>query len=87
MAIINNFANAILGIEEMFVQGVEGINGVELMNAMELSGWKGGSAVSIPVNEDEYLQELNKRRATSRLKTGGDDKVSDMGSTFGSKVK
>ena len=85
--IINNFANALLGLEEMFVQGVEGINGVELMNAIELSGWKNGAEVTLPVNEDEYLEELNKRRATSRLKTGGDDKVADMGNTFGSEVK
>ena len=85
--IINNFANALLGLEEMFVQGVEGINGVELMNAIELSGWKNGAEVILPVNEDEYLEELNKRRATSRLKTGGDDKVADMGNTFGSEVK
>ena len=85
--IINNFANSLLGLEEMFVQGVEGINGVELMNAIELSGWKNGAEVTLPVNEDEYLEELNKRRATSRLKTGCDDKVADMGNTFGSEVK
>ena len=57
------------------------------MNAIELSGWKNGAEVTLPVNEDEYLEELNKRRATSRLKTGGDDKIADMGNTFGSKVK
>lgn len=85
--IINNFANALLGLEEMFVQGVEGINGVELMNAIELSGWKNGAQITLPVNEEEYLAELNKRRAASRLKTGGDDKVADMGNTFGSEVK
>lgn len=85
--IINNFANTLLGLEEMFVQGVEGINGVELMNAIELSGWKNGAEVVLPVNEDEYLAELNKRRAVSRLKTGGDDKVAEMGNTFGSEVK
>ena len=85
--IINNFVASILGTEEMFVQGVEGINGVELMNAIELSGWKGGSEVILPVNEEEYLNELNKRRATSRLKVGGDDKIADMSSTFGSKLK
>ena len=85
--IINNFANALLGLEEQFVQGVEGINGVELMNAIELSGWKNGAEVTLPVNEEEYLTELDKRRVTSRLKTGGDDKVADMGNTFGSEVK
>ena len=85
--IINNFVASILGTEQMFVQGVEGINGVELMNAIELSGWNGGSEVVLPVNEDEYLEQLNKRRATSRLKVGGDDKIADTAATFGSKVK
>jgi len=85
--IINNFVASILGTEEMFVLGTEGINGVELMNAIELSGWNGGKEVILPVNEDEYLEQLNKRRATSRLKTGGDDKIADTASTFGSKVK
>lgn len=85
--IISNFVASILGTEQMFVLGTEGINGVELMNAIELSGWNGGKEVILPVNEDEYLEQLNKRRATSRLKTGGDDKIADTASTFGSKVK
>ena len=86
--IINNFANALLGLEDLFVEGIEGINGVELMNAIELSGWKGGAAVTLPINDDEYLAELNKHRASSRLKVGNDDAVvEDMGSTFGSEVK
>ena len=36
------------------------------MNAIELSGWKQGARVTLPVNEDEYLEELNKRRATEQ---------------------
>jgi len=82
--IINNFANALLGLEEFFVDGKEGIKGVELMNAIELSGWKGGEAVTIPVNEDEYLEELNKHRKTSRLKIVDDGVVADTSNTFGS---
>ena len=66
--IINNFANAILGIEPLFVDGRDGVAGVELMNAIELSGWLGGAEVSLPVDEELYLEELNKRRATSRYK-------------------
>ncbi len=81
--IINNFTNAILGIEEQFVQGVEGIKGVELMNAIELSGWFNGKEITLPVNEDEYLEELNKRRATSRLKVSDDSKVADTSGSFG----
>lgn len=66
--IINNFTAAILGKEELFVDGKEGINGVELMNAIEYSGWMGGIRVELPVDEDLYLEELNKRRATSTKK-------------------
>lgn len=85
--IINNFANAILGLEEQFVEGVEGINGVELMNAIELSGWNNGKEVCLPVDAEEYLEELNKKKKISRMKDCDDDNVADMGNTFGSKVK
>ena len=80
--IINNFTAALLGKEEFFVDGLEGIRGVELMNAIELSGWKGGVRVELPVDEDEYLEELNKRRATSRLKVVDESKVADTTGTF-----
>lgn len=68
--IVNNFTAAILGKEELFVRGEEGINGVELMNAIELSGWRGGERVTLPVNEDEYLEILNEKRKNSRAKKG-----------------
>jgi len=68
VGIINNFANSLLGLEELFVDGCEGINNVEFMNAVELSGWLGGIEVTIPVDEQLYLNELNKRIAASRYK-------------------
>ena len=83
--IINNFADAILGSEPLFVDGKEGINGVELMNAIELSGWKNGEEVSLPVNEDEYLSYLNEHRKASRYKAVSDDTVADTTGTFESK--
>ena len=83
--IINNFANAILGIEPLFVDGKEGINGVELMNAIELSGWKNGKEISLPVSEREYLRYLNAKRKTSRYKAVTDDTVADTSGTFESK--
>ncbi len=87
VGIINNFANSLLGKEELFVEGCEGIAGVELMNAIELSGWQDGAEVSLPVDEKLYLSELNKRRAASRLKTGYDNSVSDTSGTYGSREK
>ena len=83
--ILRNFTQTILGREEQFVKGEEGINGVELMNAIELSGFRGGEKVTLPVNEDEYLKELDARRKTSRLKENVVDQVADTAGTFGSK--
>ena len=71
IGILNNFANAILGIEPLFVDGTEGINGVELMDSMLLSTWL-DQAVTLPIDDDLYLAELNKRIATSRRKEGTD---------------
>ncbi len=85
VGIINNFTAAILGKEPLFVAGTDGIAGVELMNAIELSGWNGGESISLPVDEERYLNELNARRATSRLKVVDDSKVIDTAGTYGGK--
>ena len=85
--IINNFTAALLGREPMFVDGKEGIAGVELMNAIELSGWNGGEAVALPVDEDRYLCELEAHIAVSRFKEVDDSAVADTAGTFESKVK
>ena len=65
--IINNFANAILGIDPLYVDGTEGINGVEIMDAMLLSSFL-GKAVDLPIDDELYYSELKKRIATSRPK-------------------
>ncbi len=83
VGILNNFANAILGIEPLFVDGKEGICGVQLMDSMLLSTWLDRD-VAIPVDDDLYLEELNKRVATGRTKNGG-DRVLDTEGTYGSK--
>ena len=83
--IINNFANSLLGLEEQFVEGVEGINGVELMNAIELSGWNNGEEILLPVNEERYIAELNKHRENTKTKTVREAVNADMSNTFGTK--
>ncbi|MBQ9079648.1 MAG: Gfo/Idh/MocA family oxidoreductase [Clostridia bacterium] len=85
--IINNFTAALLGREPLFVDGREGIAGVELMNAIELSGWNNGETVTLPIDEDRYLRELNEHRAVSRYKEVDDNAVADTAGTFESKVK
>ena len=84
--IINNFANALLGLEPFFVDGREGIRGVELMNAIEYSGWHNGEEVALPVDGEAYLRELNEHRAHSRHKTGN-GAVADTAGTYGSSEK
>ena len=81
--IINNFTAAILGKEKLFVAGTEGIKGVELMNAIQYSGWHGGMRVSLPVDEDAYLAKLDEFRAKSRLKENVVEKVADSSGSFG----
>ncbi len=83
--ILNNFANAILGLEPLFVDGTEGIRGVELMDAMLLSTWL-GKTVLLPIDDDLYLNELNKRIATSRQKEANDVVLNTDGS-YGSQKK
>lgn len=75
VGILKNFTRAILGKEPLFVDGREGINGVALMNAIELSGWKDGARVSLPIDGDLYYNELMKRVATSRFKAVDDNQV------------
>ncbi len=83
--IINNFTAALLGTEELFVSGTDGIAGVELMNAIEYSGWLGGKRVSLPVDEDAYLAMLNEHRKTSRHKKTGNNLVANTEGSYGTK--
>ena len=80
--ILCNFTAAILGREPLFVNGLEGIRGVELMNAIELSGWRGGATVTLPVDEDAYLAELERHRAASVRKQVDDGRVADTAGSF-----
>ena len=81
VGIINNFANALLGIEELYVNGEEGINCVELINAMLLSTWE-NATVTLPVDDEHYYAELQKRVASS-LDKDTEDKLIDNSSSFG----
>ncbi len=85
LGIINNFANAILGIEPLFVDGQEGINAVQLMDAMLLSTWL-DKEITLPIDDNLYYEELSKRVATGRRKDATDAVLNTEGS-YGSKVK
>lgn len=67
LGVINAFAANILRGEPLIARGEEGIWGLTLSNAMHLSSWL-GKPVDLPLDEDLFLEELQKRQATSRLK-------------------
>ena len=69
MGVIKAFAGRILHGTPLIAEGVEGIHGLTLSNAMHLSSWL-GRKVSIPFDEDLFLAELDKRRKASRKKEG-----------------
>lgn len=81
LGIINNFTQSILGKEKLFVDGTDGLCGVELMNAIEYSGWHSGAETHVPVNEDEYIAELNKKCVGSRTKNVS-EKLADTTGTY-----
>lgn len=64
MGVLNAFAGAILREEPLVAEGVEGIHGLTLSNAMHLSSWL-KEPVELPFDEDLFLEELNKRRSAS----------------------
>ncbi len=65
--VLNAFAGKILRGADLVADGREGIRGLQLSNAMHLSHWQ-NRTVDIPFDEEVFLGELNKRRATSGLK-------------------
>ncbi|TDE89654.1 Gfo/Idh/MocA family oxidoreductase [Occultella glacieicola] len=58
--VLENFAANILDGTPLLAPGSEGINGVRLANAIHLSSWL-GEEVPLDLDEDRYLDELNKR--------------------------
>lgn len=71
LAVLNAFAGAILRGEPLVAGGEEGINGLMLSNAMHLSSWT-NQAVTLPIDETIFYEELKKRQATSRHKEEAD---------------
>lgn len=85
MGVFKAFAGNILHGTALVADGSEGINGLMLSNAMHLSSWL-EHPVETPIDEDVFLEELNKRRATSKHKEVVEVTFSTEG-TYGSKTK
>jgi hypothetical protein len=80
VGVLKAFTGRILKGTPLVAEGYEGINGLTLSNAMHLSSWL-DKTVTLPLNEDLFLEELNKRRAASTKKTGS-GKVFDTAGSY-----
>ena len=58
--IMKNFTSHVLNGTPLLAPGEEGINGLTISNAIHLSSWL-GKEVTLPIDEDLYIEELNKR--------------------------
>lgn len=67
VGVLNAFAAKILRGEPLVAEGYEGINGLTLSNAMHLSSWL-GKTIELPLDEEAFLEELNKKRQNSKKK-------------------
>ena len=63
-AMINNWVEAATEGKKLISPGEEGINSLSLSNAIYLSTWN-DNWVEFPFNEDEFLEKLNEKIATS----------------------
>jgi hypothetical protein len=68
IAIIRNLARHILNGEALLMPGEEGINTIEIINSVILSGKK-GTPVNIPVDREEYEAFLEDLKKTTKPKS------------------
>ena len=81
--VLNAFAAAILRDEPMVANGIEGINGLTISNAMHLSAWTGKEIDVATFDHELFYEELMKRVATSRRKvTSGNVEAADLSGTY-----
>ena len=81
--VMNAFASAILHGTPLVAEGIEGICGLSISNAMHLSSFTGSTVDLAHFDHELYYSELMKRVATSRRKTGVTEVVAgDMSDTF-----
>jgi len=81
--VMNAFAAAILHGTPMVAEGIEGIRGLSLSNAMHLSAFLDRAVDLEHFDHELYYEELMKRVATSRRKVNVTETVAaDMSDTF-----
>ncbi|HIW32918.1 MAG TPA: Gfo/Idh/MocA family oxidoreductase [Candidatus Paenibacillus intestinavium] len=65
IAVFENFAAHIVEGAPLLAPGSDGIHGVALANAIHLSSWL-NKEIELPIDEDLYLSELNKKIAAEQ---------------------
>lgn len=76
------FVGNVLRGEPLIAEGCEGINGLMISNAMHLSSWL-GRTVTLPIDEELFLAELNKKIENSKIKKQDSTQVvSNMSESF-----
>ena len=80
-AIVRNVASHILHGETLLTPGAEGINGLELADAILLSGDQGGAPVSVPVDREAFDAFIARKQAGSKAKkdVGPTQRITDPG--------
>lgn len=81
VGIINNFTNSVLTGESLIARGEEGINSVELANAMLLSSWT-DKTIDIPLDRDYYLEKLEEKIKGSKIKKEVKEETFDLDDSF-----
>ncbi|MCQ2588677.1 MAG: Gfo/Idh/MocA family oxidoreductase [Treponema sp.] len=82
IGVLNAFVKHIKEGTPLVADGREGINGLMISNAMYLSSWT-KETVSLPIDEQKFLDLLNEKRKTSKHKVVEETTMSIDGS-FGS---
>ena len=86
IGILTNFANCILDGEELLAPGYEGINGLNISNAIHLSDWTNDWA-ELPVDSKLFLELLNKKRENSVKKETVSSEIQDISGTYNDRWK
>jgi predicted dehydrogenase len=82
VGILNNFANNLLGLEELIAPAADGIKGVTLANAMLLSTWT-DSTVDLPIDGKKFYELLQDHVKNSKVKkTVVSGASADLSSTY-----
>ena len=79
--ITENWVQSIIRGTPLLAPGIEGINGLQISNAIHLSTWL-DNWVEIPVDEEVYLEKLQEKINSSAMQKGEAAKTLNVDGTF-----